>query len=197
MDNGSIMKYLNANPEAYGNDERIRLVRGILLGLQYLREQSIAHGCLRPSNVLVTDGGDPVLADFAVSKLFSEEGPLPTNTQSNSETDNFRYQAPEVSDTDDKRPIMSPASDVYSWGMTALEVLSGQRPHWQHVAPNQLMKVIIMDKGLPEQKDHDCDLFREHPGLWELLASCWDRDPTKRPTVEELLEKLPATGGDA
>jgi len=86
---------------------------------------------------------------------------------------------------------MTQATDVYGWGKTALEIISGRQPS-RKIAPANIIKVVMLDKELPKAEDHLCSVFRAHPSLWPLLESCWDRDPTRRPTVEFILERLSA-----
>ena len=137
MKNGNISMYLEKKKP--DTEELIRLVGYILdafwlsfktkdgypakitevaKGLQYLHRQRNFHGSLQPSNILVDDNGIPVLSDFALSKPIS---PNAMHTQSNRHATDFRYHAPET-DVDDH---MSTANDVYSWGMSALEIVSG------------------------------------------------------------------------
>lgn len=99
---------------------RNRQSLGMAAGLQYLHSQNILHGALQPSNVLIGAEGEAVLSDFALAKHLASDS---LNSRSNTFTGTLRYQAPEISDN---KP-MSAASDVYSWAMTALEVISGRK----------------------------------------------------------------------
>jgi len=71
--------------------------------------------------------------------------------------------------------------------MTALEVLSGLRPLGQFKSSSQLLKAIVVDKAVPERLYHECPPFERYPRLWGILAFCWNEDPQKRPTVDNLL----------
>lgn len=53
-----------------------------------------------------------------------------------------------------------------------------------------MIKAILANKAYPHPENYSCPLFDEHPELWTLLASCWDRDPAKRPSAEEVLDEL-------
>lgn len=76
------------------------------------------HGSLKPSNILINNKGEAVLSDFSLAKPAAVGA---KNTQLNPQINVFRYQSPEVISDE---PI-SKASDVYSWAMTALEIITG------------------------------------------------------------------------
>lgn len=50
-------------------DETLRLVDGILSGLEAIHGEGIAHGDLKPANVLVTDQGTPRIVDFGTARV--------------------------------------------------------------------------------------------------------------------------------
>lgn len=88
-------------------------------GLAYLHNRGVLHGALQPSNVLVEEDGQAVLSDFTLSKTVSDAAIIPSGS---SQASSFRYQAPEISDTG----VLTKSADVYSWAMTALEIVSGR-----------------------------------------------------------------------
>lgn len=94
------------------------------------------HGDIQPSNVLISDDGHGVLGDFALAKALEAKDDLPLNTQSNSDIQSMRYQAPEITDNIG----MTPAVDIYSWAMTTLEIVSGSEYYGS--SATVLMKLI-------------------------------------------------------
>ncbi|KAG8892223.1 hypothetical protein FRB99_002875, partial [Tulasnella sp. 403] len=200
LERGSIIKFLEfTTPE---EPFRIQAVKDILLGLQYLHSQSILHGGIQPSNILVDDD-HAVLADFALAKLLETDGLVPMNTQSNPQTNSLRYQSPEISEN---KPITT-ASDVYSWAMTSLEIITSRKPDHTSKSRNlstslrflgkpfyaqksagQLLKAMMSSS--PQRDDFYSPLFDAIPGLWDLLERCWKRRPEDRPTVDEILRTL-------
>lgn len=75
------------------------------------------HGGLQGSNVLVTLNGSAVLSDFSLSKVLDGGAMF---TQSNGPSASLRWMSPEAHNQE----LMTAQSDVYSWGMTALQILS-------------------------------------------------------------------------
>ena len=99
------------------------------MGLLYLHDNKIFHGSLQPSNILIEDHGRAVVSDFSLSKMITADATYIENNQ----TMAFRYQAPELIQTDTAEETenyggaaLLPAADVYSWAMTSLEVVSSR-----------------------------------------------------------------------
>ena len=95
----------------------VRVLEPLASALDYARERGIIHRDVKPSNVLIGEGGRVVLADFGIARL--TEAPL---TQSIVGTP--AYMAPEQVQGE---PATS-ASDQYSLGIVAYEMLTGRRP---------------------------------------------------------------------
>lgn len=82
----------------------------------------VFHGDIQPPNILISDDGHGVLGDFALAKALEAKGDdLPLYTQSNSDVQSMRYQAPEIIEG----VGMTPAVDIFSWAGTTLEIVSG------------------------------------------------------------------------
>ncbi|KAG8913619.1 hypothetical protein FRC00_001984 [Tulasnella sp. 408] len=155
----------------------------IAQGLQYLHSEGIIHGSLKPSNILVQDNGSAILSDFSLAKLATPDA---KNTQTNPQVNVFRYQAPEVILD---QPI-SEASDVYSWAMTALEIITGDPPYHTWRSPGQLIAQVITKNQIPTRADYKSLVLEKYPEVWELFVRCWKREPKDRPTAKEIVEVL-------
>ncbi|KAG9033662.1 hypothetical protein FRB95_014550 [Tulasnella sp. JGI-2019a] len=107
--NGNVAHYLEKNPETA---DRLLLAFQIASGLTYLHLQSIVHGNLKPSNILINPEGEAVVSDFSQSWI--AEAQDSALTTSNGLTGDPRYMAPEV----DTEP--SSAGDMYSFAMVTL-----------------------------------------------------------------------------
>jgi serine/threonine protein kinase len=102
----------------------IAVIEGIAHGLLYLHKHSrlrVIHRDLKPSNVLLDNEMNPKISDFGLAKI---------STSNNNEVNTTRrvvgtygYMAPEYA----SEGIFSIKSDVFSFGVIMLEILSGIR----------------------------------------------------------------------
>jgi len=104
--------------------ERIEIIRRLANGLQHIHNHSIVHRDLKPSNILITESGKPVIIDFGVSLTNYDLDDQSLNTMTGHVAGTPVYMSPEQmrGDTVDTR------SDVFTLGIIAYEMISGQHP---------------------------------------------------------------------
>ncbi|KAL5804820.1 hypothetical protein ACOSQ3_031620 [Xanthoceras sorbifolium] len=100
---------------------RHKICVGIARGLAYLHEESrlkIVHRDIKATNVLLDEDLNPKISDFGLAKLDEED-----NTHiSTRVAGTFGYMAPEYA----MRGYLTDKADVYSFGIVALEIISGR-----------------------------------------------------------------------
>jgi serine/threonine-protein kinase len=113
-----------ANLASYSRARRsgavaLRIVREIAAGLAYAHEKRLIHRDVKPENILVYADGHAALTDFGASR-FSKGA-----TRVYTEAGTLGYMAPEQA-----YGRVRFASDVFSLGLIAYEVLTGVLPEW-------------------------------------------------------------------
>ncbi|WVZ57889.1 hypothetical protein U9M48_008224 [Paspalum notatum var. saurae] len=105
------------------------IIEGIAHGLLYLHKHSrlrVIHRDLKPSNILLDGQMNPKISDFGLAKIFSSNNNERNTTQRVVGT--YGYMAPEYA----SEGIFSIKSDVFSFGVLVLEILSGKRNSGSH-----------------------------------------------------------------
>ncbi|PCH38313.1 TKL/TKL-ccin protein kinase [Wolfiporia cocos MD-104 SS10] len=181
MENGSILEYAARNKDA----NRPRLLCGAAKGLAYLHEQGVVHGNVRCSNILITDKVEACICDFGMAKIIgdiTDSVPSATLTQ----TGSTRWLAPELIFDASCNP--SPATDVWSFGMTMLECFT-LRPPWRevkreaHVVRRLSSEVTVRPLRAIEAQDLTDD-------IWRMMMMCWEQDPAQRCSLTAVAECL-------
>lgn len=143
--------------------DRLRIAaRCLATTLVALHARGIAHGDIKPDNVLVSNDGNLQVADplgngFGCTVLFAQhQGGTPG------------YWAPEVK----AGTAISKQGDVFSYGATLAHLLTGQKPE---------------DGQSFDQLSHRYP----HAGkICEIIAACCQLQPSARPTMAEVVRML-------
>ncbi|KAG0603236.1 hypothetical protein M758_10G077700 [Ceratodon purpureus] len=156
----------------------------IALGVEWLHNRNIIHKDLKASNVLVKEFTSTwpkwvcYVADYECSNAVIGMG---------------FCRAPEILQTlkermiSEKPEVFSRASDIYAYGMTCYEVLTGKLPFEDHPLRNKtslLTHQVINHDLRPEIPKYVEDWAHN------LLNSCWQSDSRARPSVGEILDLL-------
>lgn len=156
-------------------EEAWKLLRDAASALDYLhtRKPPIIHQDIKPANILVTEDGTYMLTDFGVStSLKATLSRLSIDEQSLMSAGTLAYMDP-MKFSRKNLPIM--ANDIWSLGATVFEMLTGELPFGNSGGLLQKKGADVPD--IPEK-------FSNH--LNEVLRSCMDEDPAKRPWASKL-----------
>ncbi|CAE6517443.1 unnamed protein product [Rhizoctonia solani] len=175
MGQGNLHRYLERTPGV----NRGSLCIQICEGLSYLHEIEIIHGDLKGANVLISEDGTPVLADFGNSTHMTQSMKFTQTTTERSWT--MRWSAPELIIGSG---LQSKAADVYALAMTIYEIMTGTLPY-NGKLEHTIIYMVTTKKEPPERP---CTIPISHEGgnkLWELLLCCWSFEPEARPSAIE------------
>ncbi|EKX44291.1 hypothetical protein GUITHDRAFT_72273, partial [Guillardia theta CCMP2712] len=107
-----------------------RVLLQVLLGIEHLRQNRIIHCDIKPSNILMSSqlpDAEPKIADFDVSKEQKDRAQdlVATVTSGTHVVGTLRYMAPELVNPSSTKRRASHKSDMFSYGIVMLELLTG------------------------------------------------------------------------
>lgn len=118
---GTLKDVLKGKPLPY--QQAAQLLAPIARALAYAHDQKIVHRDVKPSNILITQSGEPMLSDFGIAKLLEIENTVGLTTASVG-IGTPTYMSPEQT----QNLAIDGRSDIYSLGVVFFEMLTGRKP---------------------------------------------------------------------
>ncbi|MGD9935307.1 MAG: serine/threonine-protein kinase [Dehalococcoidia bacterium] len=166
MPGGSLGDLLGSGPVT--QERAIAILQRIAGALDYAHEAGIVHRDVAPANILFDASGNACLADFGIAR-----GSLSaTSLTHGASIGTPAYMSPEQAAG--TSPV-TPASDIYSLGVVAFEMLSGRRPFVAD-EPFALMRMHLQDAP-PSLAAHSTAFSDDVDAV---LSCCLSKDPGAR-----------------
>ncbi|URE10241.1 serine threonine-protein kinase [Musa troglodytarum] len=189
LDNGNLEQWLHgdvgpSSPLTW--DIRMNIMLGTAKGLLYLHEglePKVVHRDIKSSNILLDKHWTPKLSDFGLAKMLGTGRNYVTTRVMGT----FGYVAPEYASTG----MLNETSDVYSFGILIMEIISGRRPVDYSRPPGEVnliewIKTMVSNRNTDEVVDPK---MAEKPSSRTLKKTllvalrCVDPDSQQRPKM--------------
>jgi hypothetical protein len=148
----------------------VALLIKVARAVQHVHEHGLLHRDLKPGNILLGDGDEPLISDFGLAKAVGGDFDL---TRSGVAVGTLAYMAPEQASSQSEQ--IGPGTDVWALGVIAYELLCGRRPF---IAPDErrLTAAILHD---PPRRPRalKSDLPRD---LETIVLKCLEKAPGAR-----------------
>uniref|UniRef100_A0A3B6PJG2 non-specific serine/threonine protein kinase n=1 Tax=Triticum aestivum TaxID=4565 RepID=A0A3B6PJG2_WHEAT len=173
---GSLYRLLHRPNSKVDETRRLKMAFDVAKGMNYLHTShpTIVHRDLKSPNLLVDKNWVVKVSDFGMSRLKHH-----TFLSSKSTAGTPEWMAPEVLRNEPANEMC----DVYSFGVILWELATLLVP-WSGLNPMQVVGAVgFQNKRLDIPKEVD-------PLVASIISSCWDNDPSKRPSFSQLLSPL-------
>jgi WD40 repeat protein len=177
VEGGSLLDWINQG-RITTIEQALDIAIQFAWGLAYAHERGLVHRDVKPANVLMTPDGIAKVTDFGLVK--AGKGMTPA------------YASPEQAESQQRDLEITPRSDMWSWGLSVLEMFAGSRFWVKHEMPDYAWGVVAPhalehylsgsseDSAIPEMPDQ----------LAGLIRRCFDEAPSKRPEALEAVRCL-------
>lgn len=186
---GELLSVINKNRASLSMTRMLRYFKHILLAMEFLHANGIAHRDVSLENVLVDDHDCCQVCDFGLATS------VPTMRAS--PVGKAHYMAPEACATsDDSDAMYSPiTADVWSLGVMLFSMVAGRYPFREPMRRDEHFR-LLEDFGIVYLlAKFDVDM-ESNPAVADLLAQIFVVDPANRPSVATLLKHEALAGID-
>lgn len=172
--NGTLFEHLHIREAEHLDwSMRLRIAMGMAYCLEYLHQLNppISHKNLQSSSIYLTEDYAAKISDFSFWDA-AKTGP--------------RKNEPL------EAPNSSPESNVYSFGVILLELITGKMPYNNGSLEDWASDILRTEQPLANIADPTLSSFESDTlyKLFEIVKSCVLSDPNERPTMREVTAKL-------
>lgn len=193
MANGSLLDRLACSEDTplLSWQQRCSIAEGTARGLEYLHSNHHVHRDVKSANILLDENLVAKISDFGLTRASAKR--TSTTMMTERIVGTCAYMAPEA-----LRGEITPKSDVFSFGVVLLEILSGLPPADENREPQFLMdmRYDIDDEDeeltledFVDKKLRDWGLSQVE-SIYSLACNCLHERKNRRPVIRQVLLEL-------
>lgn len=187
---GRTLAEINKNEGRLGQFQTLQILYGVGKALEFAHQKGVVHRDIKPENIMVTYDEQVLVTDFGIAKILMDQhshAPQPElETTTGRQTVGFMGTPHYVSPEQAEGEPVDGRSDIYSLGVTAYEMLTGNPPflaeRWI-----QILTMHIQEAPKP-LRELDPEI---HPNTAEFVHRCLEKKPENRfQSATQLLDTL-------
>ncbi|VFQ60334.1 unnamed protein product [Cuscuta campestris] len=182
--NGSLFEHLHVKEvEHLDWNTRMRVAMGTAYCIEYMHDliPPVSHSNLTSKTIFLTDDYAAKIAEIS----FWEE--LASKSKCGDGEEHSELP-----------PLADPETNIYSFGLLLLEIVSGKLPFSEEQGPllNWAAQYMNDRRSVSKMADPTLKSFKEEElaAVCEVIQECVQQDSRKRPTIKEVIEKLRKVG---
>ncbi|XP_057693661.1 interleukin-1 receptor-associated kinase 4 isoform X2 [Corythoichthys intestinalis] len=171
--------------------QRCLIAEGTTRGLEYLHSNHHVHRDVKSANILLDENLVAKISDFGLTRASAKQ--TATTMMTERIVGTCAYMAPEA-----LRGEITPKSDIFSFGVVLLEILSGLSPADENREPQLLIDMrhdiddedeeLTLESFIDENMS-DWDMSQVQT-VYSLASSCLQERKNRRPLITQVLSEL-------
>ncbi len=168
---GSSLETVLQRRGALDPPEALSLLRQVLAAVGQAHASGVLHRDLKPSNILLDADGRAVITDFGLAKILASDAEL---TATHEQLGTVAYMSPEQVEG---LQNVNEASDLFSVGLIAYEVLTGRLPFDRSESDFVIQRAIV-EESFPPPSAYAPEV---PPSVEEVVLDLLSKNPADRP----------------
>ncbi|KAL0576451.1 Rho guanine nucleotide exchange factor [Marasmius crinis-equi] len=180
MERGNLVTFLKNTPSELV--DRVLLAYDVASGLTHLHGMKIVHADMKGLNVLITPELRACIGDFGLSSVADSHALKLWTSVTGQVKGSTRWLAPELLNPGLPN-VSTQRSDIYAYGC----IFAGRVPFYNLTDGAVAIAVLVNHQHPSRPQESEVE---QDDAIWDLMTSCWNPDPSLRPTAADAVERI-------